>query len=61
MFTFIRNAVIVGIRYFNKDIQINGEDILIDQPKDKFLGDVYTNVAMLYAKKIGTTPQKLAE
>ena len=61
MFANIRNAIIVGIKSFKEDLYINNEDILIEQPKDKILGDIYTNAAMLYAKKVGTNPRRLAE
>lgn len=61
MFNIIRNAIVDGIKSFDENIVISSESILLDQPKDKLLGDIYTNAAMLFAKKVGTSPHQLAE
>ena len=61
MFGIVKTAVVEGIKSFDKNIVVNSENILIDRPKNESLGDIYTNVAMLFAKKVGTSPRQLAE
>ena len=61
MFITIRQTVIDVIKEYNSTIEITPEDILLEQPKNRLLGDVYTNSAMLFAKKIGVTPHELAQ
>lgn len=62
MFQIIREIVFGVLKQFSKsaDIQILESQIMIDKPKDISLGDLYTNAAMLFAKKLGIAPQVLA-
>lgn len=62
MFQLIRNCIFNVLRQFSKtDLDISKDSILIDQPKDKNLGELYTNVAMMFSKKLGVAPRVLAE
>lgn len=61
MFSVIRNAIIESIKSLDQNIALTSDNILIEQPKDAKLGDIYTNIAMLFAKKVGTNPRSLAD
>ena len=62
MIQSIRECILGGIKPFlNNNVKINSEEILVDQPKDKVFGDLYTNVAMVYAKRLGVASKILAE
>ena len=61
MLQVIRNAVLYAINYFNSELHISQNEILVERPKDVTLGDICTNAAMVFAKKCGTTPRELAD
>ena len=62
MFQLIRNCIFNVLKQFSKtDLDISKDSILIDQPKDKSLGELYTNAAMMFSKKLEVAPRVLAE
>ena len=62
MFNSIRNCILDALMpFFKPDMAVSCDDILLEQPKDKTFGDLYTNVAMMFAKKLGMAPKVLAE
>ena len=61
MLQIVRNSALNAIHKFNEKINISPNEILIDKPKDATLGDICTNAAMVFAKRIGTTPRELAD
>ena len=62
MFNSIRKCILDALTPFLKpDMAVSCDDILLEQPKDKTFGDLYTNVAMMFAKKLGMAPKVLAE
>ncbi len=61
MLQVIRNAVLNAIYSFKPEIAISPNEILIERPKDVTLGDICTNAAMVFAKKVGTTSKELAD
>ncbi len=44
-----------------KELGIEAGSVLIERPDEKGYGDFSTNVAMVYAKKLGKSPRELAE
>lgn len=60
MLQSVRNAVLNAIHNFKPDIEISPNEISVERPKDVTLGDVCTNAAMVFAKRIGTNPKELA-
>ena len=61
MLQIIRNAVLNAVHSFKQEFKILPNEILIDRPRDVTLGDVCTNAAMVFAKRVGTTPRELAD
>ncbi len=62
MFNSIRKCILDAMKPFCKpEIVVSCDDIVIERPKDKTFGDLYTNVAMMFAKKLGIAPKVLAE
>ena len=61
MLQIVRNAVLNAISHFNNDFIVSPNEILVERPKDVTLGDVCTNAAMVFAKRVGTTPHDLAD
>ena len=58
----IRSCILNVLNLFTKGAKDIAEDmILLDQPKDKNLGDLYTNAAMMFAKRLEISPRVLAE
>ena len=47
--------------FLKPDMAVSCDDILLEQPKDKTFGDLYTNIAMMFAKRLGMAPKVLAE
>ncbi len=44
-----------------KALDVQGTDFAVEHPADLSMGDYSTNVAMVFAKKLGTNPRELAE
>ncbi len=44
-----------------KKLEIEVQDVILEHPADVAMGDYSTNVAMVYAKKVGRNPKELAE
>lgn len=44
-----------------KNLGVEAESIILEHPADLKMGDYSTNVAMAYAKQLGTNPRELAE
>jgi arginyl-tRNA synthetase len=63
VFKLIRGFIFAALKKFSQldSTQISENLVLIDQPKDKNLGDLYTNAAMVFSKTLGTPPKILAE
>lgn len=62
MFNSIRECIFGAIRPFMPaGVAISYGDILIEQPRNKAFGDLCTNVAMIFAKRIEVSPKTLAE
>ncbi len=62
MFSSIRECILKAIRPFlQPGVVLLCDDILIEQPKDRTFGDLYTNAAMMFAKRLGVAPKVLAE
>ena len=62
---FLKDKLIDSLRLnfsdkFSSDI-IDKSELTIEIPNNKKFGDVSTNVAMVFSKKLGTTPNNLAE
>ena len=62
---FLKDKLIDSLRLnfsdkFSSDI-INKSELTIEIPNNKKFGDVSTNVAMVFSKKFGTSPNNLAE
>ena len=58
MFHIIRGCILNVLNLFEKSgVNISEDMIMIDQPKDKTLGDLYTNAAMMFSKKLGVSPK----
>ena len=62
---FLKDKLIDSLRLnfsdkFSSDI-IDKSELTIEIPNNKKFGDVSTNVAMVFSKKLGTTPNSLAE
>lgn len=60
MLQAVRNAVLKAIHKIKPDINISSYEILVDKPKNIKLGDICTNAAMVFAKRVGITPHELA-
>ena len=62
VFQAIRECIFDGMKSFlNAETLVRSADILVEQPKDKEYGDLYTNAAMIFAKRLGVAPKVLAE
>ena len=62
MIRSIRECIYDAIKSFlplNKSIE--SSDILVERPKNEAFGELYTNAAMVYAKRLGMKPHDLAE
>ncbi|MBU4480309.1 arginine--tRNA ligase [Patescibacteria group bacterium] len=57
----IKNELEKIIKKALADLGIEAESVCLDHPVDLAMGDYSTNVAMVYAKKIGQNPRELAE
>jgi len=57
----IKEKITQSIKDALKNLGIEAEDIVLEHPADITHGDYSTNVAMAYAKKLGTNPRELAE
>ena len=62
---FLKDKLIDSLRLnfsdkFSSDV-IDKSELTIEIPNNKKFGDVSTNVAMVFSKKLGTTPNNLAE
>ena len=62
MFSSIRECILGAMRPFSQPgVVVSCDEVLIGQPKDKILGDLYTNAAMMFAKRLKVVPKVLAE
>lgn len=62
MLNSVRAYILNALNQFSKtDVCITADDIFIDQPKDNGLGDLYTNAAMVFSKRLRANPRVLAE
>ena len=63
MLNSIRHCIFNVLKQFLKpdSEQINEDSILIEQPKDLSYGDLYTNAAMVFSKRLSVVPSILAE
>lgn len=62
MFSSIRECILGAMRPFLRPgIVASCDEILVEPPKDKTFGDLYTNVAMMFAKRLRVAPKVLAE
>jgi arginyl-tRNA synthetase len=59
VFQSIRECVLGTLKQYSVDIRT--DLITVEPPKDQSFGDIYTNAAMLFAKKAGVSPRELAE
>ncbi|MEK7586052.1 MAG: arginine--tRNA ligase [Patescibacteria group bacterium] len=57
----IKEKIIQIIDDALKNLGIKAEGIILEHPADIEMGDYSTNVAMAYAKQLGTNPRELAE
>ncbi len=57
----IKEKIIQSIKNALKNLGIKPENISLEHPADLKMGDYSTNVAMAYAKQLGTNPRELAE
>ena len=62
MFNRIRENILMILNKLNHNCEkLTASNILIDEPREKSYGDLYTNVAMMFGKKFGMSPKALAE
>ncbi|MDR0942726.1 MAG: arginine--tRNA ligase [Holosporales bacterium] len=63
MFQVIRDCILRAVKKISNanDAKISEDDIIVEPPKDKAFGDIYTNAAMSFAKKLQVSPKTLAE
>ncbi len=63
MLNSIRHCIFNVLKQFSKSDseQINEDSILIEQPRDLSFGDLYTNAAMIFSKRLSVVPSILAE
>ena len=63
MLSAIRNQIAIALRFFQQtdDYSISCDDICLDQPNDPSRGDLYTNAAMMFSKRLRGSPIKIAE
>ena len=62
MFKIIRGVIFNVLNQFQKsDEQISINDVLIDKTKEQIHGDIYTNAAMMFAKRLKVSPLVLAQ
>lgn len=54
---------LINLEFLKKKFELNLDtsSIVIEVPNNKKFGDVSTNIAMIFAKKLDTTPRLLAE
>ena len=54
---------LINLEFLKKKFELNLDtsSIVIEIPNNKKFGDVSTNIAMIFAKKLDTTPRLLAE
>lgn len=57
----MKEKLIQLIKSALKNLGIEAEHIVVEHPADVNFGDYSTNVAMAYAKQLGTNPRELAE
>lgn len=62
MFKSIRHCIFNVLKQFSKTelTQISEDSILIEQPSDFAYGDLYTNAAMVFSKRLSVVPRILA-
>ncbi|MDR2666899.1 MAG: arginine--tRNA ligase [Holosporales bacterium] len=58
----LRKCIFSALKQFSDfdKLHVSEDTIFIDQPNDDTRGDLYTNTAMLFAKRLGTSPTTLA-
>ncbi|MBQ7524627.1 MAG: arginine--tRNA ligase [Alphaproteobacteria bacterium] len=62
MFSSVRSCISQALQQTsNGEVVVSPNDILLEQPKDEALGDIYTNAAMAFSKKLKMPPKALAE
>ena len=57
----IKEKIIDSIKSALKNLGIEAENVILEHPADVNFGDYSTNVAMAYAKALGSNPRELAE
>ena len=62
-FLKIKFSEFINSEFLNKNIhmKLDSSSVVIEIPNNKKYGDVSTNIAMIFAKKLDTTPKLLAE